>query len=186
MRGWAADVLTDPVTVVAGILLFVLAALLFRPIARRLGTPTWAAAGLLASAAAVAMLTLLPAPGHGVLGPSADTLAACGSSLGDVPGLWRGLVARDSIGERVGNFVMFVPLAFFATLAVSTPRGRRGRLLLLAALAVAAPVVIEVGQALLGAGRTCAGYDWVNNALGGLAGVAIGAVMLVTIRQNER
>jgi hypothetical protein len=204
MRGWASDVLTDPLTVIAGILLFVLAAVSSRPVARRLGTPIWVSAGLLASAAAVVMLTLLPAPGFSVAGPSGDALGACAGSLGDPAGLWRGLVARDSIGERVGNILMFVPLTFFTAISVARRRvalvaalgstrsfkrssGRPGHgLIAVAAAAVATPVVIEVVQALLGAGRTCAGYDWVNNALGGLLGVAVGAVVLGRIRQNER
>ena len=66
---------------------------------------------------------------------------------------------------------MFVPVAFFATLACRRP-------LWVATIGVLAPVAVELTQSISGAGRTCYGYDWVNNATGALLGVLGAAVLL--------
>lgn len=172
MRDWAYAVLTDPVTAVTGAALLVAAVAAAGPVARRLRWPVWATAGVLVAAAAIAVLTLLPAPGHPVNGPDAAALRACARSLTSPSVLWTyGLLSTDDRSERVGNIAMFVPLAFFLVLAAR-------RVVPVALAGVLLPVPVELAQALIGGGRTCVGYDWVNNATGALLGAGLGAVAL--------
>ncbi|MFV2086179.1 VanZ family protein [Micromonospora sp. LOL_021] len=185
MLGWAREFLAQPwpfltLAVLAGVSLLV-----HRPVAVRLGWARWPTLGMLLGAAAITALTLPPAPagtgvplapGASVSGPNGEVLTACLRSLTDPAVLWSGLVTVDSLGERVGNVVMFVPLAFCAVLAVRRPALATGLLLL-------APAGVEVAQAVLGVGRECVGYDWVNNATGVLIGAVGGGIVRLLWRR---
>lgn len=179
MRGWAADLLADPRTLVWFTGLALLALLGTWPLARRTGAPVWMVAGTLLAAAVVGTLTLSPEPGHPVLGPSPAAAGDCLGTLAD-PGAWlRALVATHSRGERVGNVLMFIPVCGLAVLVTHRPV----RVLVAGVLA---PVTLEVTQALLGAGRNCAADDWVNNATGAVLGVAAGALVLAVSARSGR
>jgi VanZ family protein len=179
------QVLADPVTFLVFLTLAALAAGLHQPVALRLHWPPWSTLGTLLALAVVGTLTLLPAPHHAVAGPSARALAECTRSLSDLGGLWQGLISTSQRGERVGNILMFAPLTFFATLASRRP-------VLVASAGVLLPAGIELAQALMGAGRTCVGYDWVNNAIGALLGtlggvaVPAAAAALAALRRWRR
>lgn len=180
MRGWAWEVITDPVTAIAAAVLLIVAVAAARPLARWRGWPVGPTFGLLVAVAAVAVLTLLPAPGHPVGGPSGTLLGGCLQALADPEQLWtRGLLATSSRGERLGNIAMLLPVTLFAVLAVR-------RVVPVAVCGVLAPVAVELAQALLGAGRTCTGYDWVNNATGALLGALLGAALLRRARRRDR
>lgn len=164
MRGWAAQFLTDPRVWVMLLGLVGLSTVFVR----RSGWKVW---GTLLSAAIVITLTLAPAPGHPVDGPSPATVADCLRSLPDPDQWWQAAVSVERRGERLGNVLMFVPICFFAVLATRRPAW-------IAVLGVLSPVVIEVSQVLVGGGRECAAEDWVNNATGALLGVCAGALAL--------
>ncbi|WBB96935.1 MULTISPECIES: VanZ family protein [unclassified Solwaraspora] len=185
MLGWAREFLSQPWPFLTLAALAGVSLLAHRPLAVRLGWARWPTLGMLLGAAAIAALTLPPAPtgsgvplapGVSVSGPDGEVFAACLRSLTDPAVLWSGLVTVDSLGERVGNVAMFVPLAFCTVLAVRRPALATGLLLL-------APVVVEVGQAVLGVGRECVGYDWVNNATGVLIGAVGGGVVRLLWRR---
>ncbi|WP_326550593.1 VanZ family protein [Micromonospora sp. NBC_01813] len=183
MLGWAREFLTQPWPFVLLVSVAAVGLVAHRPLARRLGWARWPTLGMFVGAAAIAALTLPPAPtgvgvplapGVSVDGPDGQVIAACVRSLTDPSVLWSGLVTVGSLGERVGNVAMFVPLAFCTVLAVRRPLIAVGLLLL-------APAAVEFTQAVLGMGRECVGYDWVNNATGVLVGaVAAGAVRLLS------
>lgn len=175
MLGWAADVLGDYRTWVLLGLATLVALVACRPLARRVGWPTWPTLGMLLGAALIAALTLGPAPGHPIGGPEAGAVGHCLRTLADPAGWWHALGSLDSRGERAGNVAMFVPATFFAVLATRRP-------VVVAAIGAAAPVLVELSQAVLAAGRDCAADDWVNNATGALLGAAAGAVVLVVAR----
>ncbi|WFE25758.1 VanZ family protein [Solwaraspora sp. WMMD791] len=184
MLGWAREFLSQPWPFLTLATLAVVGVLVHRPLARRLGWARWPTLAMLLGAAAVAALTLPPAPvgtgvplapGVSVSGPDAAVTTACIRSLTDPAVLWSGLVTVDSLGERVGNVAMFVPLAFCTVLAVRRPVLATGLLLL-------APAGVELAQAVTGLGRECVGYDWVNNATGVLLGAAAGGVVTVAWR----
>lgn len=172
MRSWAWQVALDPRTYVAAGLLLIVVLYLNFPLSRRLRTSPLVAAGLLSAGAVVVLLTLLPAPGHRVSRPSVARLDECVESLTSPTGLWYGLTATTDLGERVGNFLMFLPLAFFAVLAVRRP------LAVALVVCLAVPFAVETAQSALDSGRECVGYDLVNNALGAVAGAVLGAVAL--------
>jgi hypothetical protein len=176
--GWARLFLSDPRTPLAAAAFVVAALAAAWPLARLLRWSRWLTVATLLSAAAIATLTLPPAPGAPVLGPAAATLRACAGSLVDPGSLRTAFDFAAGRGERVGNIVMFVPLAFFAALASRRP-------VLAGAVAAAAPVLIELTQAMTGAGRTCYGYDWVDNATGALLG-ALGAAVLLALLRARR
>lgn len=165
MRGWASDYLSDSRIWVVAIGLAALALLAARPVARRTGWPVWTTAATLLSAAVVATLTLAPAPGMPVAGPTGAGILDCAQILVDPAEWWRGLVATGDRGERVGNVLMFMPVCFFGTLATRRPA-------VVAVIGALAPLAIEFGQVLIGGGRDCAANDWLNNATGALLGVA--------------
>ncbi|MFY1635270.1 VanZ family protein [Solwaraspora sp. WMMB335] len=189
MLGWAREFLSQPWPFLTLVLLTVVGLLVHRPLAHRLGWARWPTLGLFLGAAAVAALTLPPAPtggvpvapGASVSGADSQMVAACVRSLTDPAVLWSGLVTIDSLGERVGNVAMFVPLAFCTVLAVRRPLPATGALLLV-------PAAIELAQAMLGVGRECVGYDWVNNATGVLLGAAAGGIvrLAASFRRSPR
>ncbi len=167
--------LADPRTPVLATVFVAVALAAARPLARRLRWPLLPTVLTLLSGAAVAAMTLPPAPGAAVRGPDAAALGACARSLVDPRGLAFAFDFAAGRGERVGNIAMFVPLAFFAVLASRRP-------VLAGAVTATAPVLIEVTQVLTGAGRTCDGYDWVNNATGAVLGALGGAAVLALAR----
>lgn len=171
MRGWAADFLADPRTWVVAVSLAGLALVSARPLARRTGWPVGATAGTLLSAVLVVTLTLAPAPGHLVDGPTVAALTDCVRALADPGAWWQALASTRNQGERVGNVLMFVPVCFFAVLAT-------GRPVVVAAVGALSPVAIEVSQAIISGGRDCAADDWVNNATGAVLGTVAGALLL--------
>lgn len=163
MLGWAREYLSGPAPLVTFAVLAGLAVLGHRVLARRAGWSRWATAGLLLTLAAIAAVTLPPAPGWPTRGPSWSAGPDCARVLFD-PGLtWAGLTS-GSRGERLANTVMFLPLGFFAVLAVR----RALPAVLVAALLL--PFAVEGAQAVADAGRVCTGSDWATNALGALLG----------------
>jgi hypothetical protein len=170
VRGWASDYLSDSRSWVVAIGLAVLALAAARPVARRTGWPVWTTTAALLSAAVVATLTLAPAPGMPVVGPTGAGIVDCAQILVDPAQWWRGLVATGDRGERVGNVLMFMPVGFFAALATRRPA-------MVAVIGALAPFAIEFGQVLIGGGRDCAANDWLNNAIGALLGVAAAVVV---------
>jgi VanZ family protein len=177
VRVWAQDLLAEPAAVLVLLTLVALAAGLHQPLALRLGWRLWPTLGTLLALAAVGTLTLLPAP-HQASPPSSNALADCTRSLSDLSGLWQGLISTTQRGERLGNILMFAPLAFLATLASRRP-------VLVATAGMLLPVPIELAQAIMAAGRTCVGYDWVNNALGALLGTLAALPLVVRRREGD-
>lgn len=179
MRGWAAEYLADSRTWVVAIGLALLAVAVARPLARRTGWPVWTTVAFLLSAAVVATLTMAPAPGQPVVGPTGAGIVDCAQILVEPAEWWRGLVATGDRGERVGNVLMFMPVCFFATLASRRP-------VMVAAIGALAPFVIEFSQVLIGGGRDCAANDWLNNAVGALLGVLAAVVVRWRYPVSER
>jgi hypothetical protein len=177
VRVWTQDLLAEPATVLVLLTLVALAVGFHRPLARRLGWRVWPTLGTLLALAAVGTLTLMPAPHQASL-HSAHALADCTRSLTDPSGLWHGLISTTQRGERVGNILMFAPLTFLATLASRRPG-------LIATVGVLLPVPIELAQAIMDTGRTCVGYDWVNNALGALLGTLAALPLVARRRQDD-
>lgn len=171
MRGFAAALLSDPRSWLVLLALVALGLAATKPLARRTGRPAWVIAGVLISAAVVGMLTLSPAPGYAFDGLTPGQVPGCVRTLADPSAWWAALLSRHDRGERVGNVLMFVPVAGFAVLASRRP-------LLVGALGLVAPVAIELSQAFLGGGRDCAAPDWVNNATGAVLGALAGALVL--------
>ncbi|MDG4762954.1 VanZ family protein [Solwaraspora sp. WMMD406] len=184
MLGWAREFLSQPWPFLTLAVVTLIGVFAHRPVARRLGWRRWPTLGVFVGAAAVAALTLPPAPisstvplapGVSVSGPDGEIVAGCLRSLTDPAVLWSGLVTVDSLGERVGNVAMFVPVAFFLVLAVRRPLIGTGVLLVV-------PAMVELAQAVSGLGRQCVGYDWVNNATGVLVGAAAAGVVRLVWR----
>ncbi|MEH1124004.1 VanZ family protein [Micromonospora sp. CPCC 206061] len=171
MIGWAKAFLAEPWPALTLFFLATAAVAVFRPLSRKLGWPALPTLGALLGLAAIATLTLPPAPGT----TESSGLAACGRALADLEAFARGLVATNDRGERVGNVLMFMPFTFFATLASRRPG-------LVALVGVLLPVAIEVAQSALDLGRDCAARDWANNAIGAVLGIAFAVVMLRLIK----
>ncbi|MDQ7910276.1 VanZ family protein [Phytohabitans sp. ZYX-F-186] len=180
MLGWANDFLAQPWPALTFAVLAVVAALAHRPVARRLGWAPWPTLGAMLGAAAVATLTLLPAPGTPLAGPDLGAIGSCAGALFDPAALWHAFTTTADRGERVGNVLMFVPMTFFAILASRRPG-------LVAGVAVLVPVAIEFTQVVMSAGRACIANDWVNNAIGAVLGVLLGVlVSRMSTRQHAR
>jgi VanZ like family len=169
VRGWAIDFLSQPWPAITFLLLAALAVASHQWLAQRLDWARWATLGSLLSAALVLTLTLPPAPNMPIGVPGVADVDRCVGSLSDTGLLWQALIATTERGERVGNIVMFVPVAFFATLASRRPA-------LVAAAGVLASGGIELTQSVMHLGRECVGYDWVNNGIGAVLGVLLGAL----------
>lgn len=178
MLGWANDFLAQPWPALTFLVLTLVAAVAHRPAARRLGWAPWPTLGAMLGAAAIATLTLLPAPGTPIGGPDLSAIGSCAGALFDPPALWQALTTTADRGERVGNVLMFVPMTFFAVLASRRPG-------LIAGVAVLVPVAIEFTQVVMSAGRACIANDWVNNAIGAVLGVLLGIIATrVSTRQH--
>jgi glycopeptide antibiotics resistance protein len=173
LLGWATQFLTDARTWGVFACLALLSLATTWPLARRTGWPVWATAGMLLSAAVIATLTLAPAPGHPVGGPDLSAAGECARTLFDLPAAGRALMSTAHRGERIGNMLMFLPASAFAVLACRRP-------VAVAAIGAASPVVIELAQAMIAAGRDCAVDDWVNNAVGAVLGVLLAVTVLRT------
>lgn len=169
MRGWANEFLSQPWPALTFVVLAAGALVAHRRIATRLRWSRWPTLGALTSLAAVLTLTLPPAPGAAIGRPAWSAAGRCVESLFDPDVLWLGLITTADRGERVGNVLMFVPLAFFAVLASRRP-------VRIAVAGVLLPVGIELTQSVLNLGRECVGYDWVNNGIGALLGAVLGAL----------
>ena len=178
MRGWALDFLSQPWPAITFVLLAALAAAGHRRLAERLGWARWPTLGLLLSLAVVLTLTMPPAPDMPIGVPGVGDLDRCLGSLTNTGELRWALFATTDRGERVGNILMFVPVTFFAVLVHRRP-------VLVAVAGVLLSGAIEVAQSVLHLGRDCAGYDWVNNAIGAVLGVLLGALATrVSTRQH--
>jgi hypothetical protein len=142
-----------------GVLLVAVAAVfLAGPVARRLGDPPLTAWALLASLGAILVITLTPSP---------DVPDALGCDLRFVPLTPDALLA---VNDRSMNVLLFVPLG----LAIAGLRPRRRLAWLL--VAVGLPLAIELVQlALTPLQRTCQATDILDNWLGLLIGLAVGA-----------
>lgn len=87
----------------------------------------------------------------------------------------RTVTAQALPTETLLNAVMLVPLGVALALAAR-------RLLPAVAVLLVVPGAVEVVQTRI-PGRTCSGVDYLTNLGGGLAGVALGAVLLVVTRR---
>jgi hypothetical protein len=169
--GWARSFLSYPEPFITLAVLVLVGLAAHRPLARALGWSPWPTLGALLGAAAIAALTLPPAPGMSMGDPDRQVLVACLRRLSDPRLMWWGMVHPVSRGEQAGNVLMFVPLTFFGTLAARRP-------LLVAMVGMLLPAGVEISQAVLGGGRDCAAFDWGNNAVGALLGVLAGSLIL--------
>lgn len=80
--------------------------------------------------------------------------------------------------ELLANVAVFVPLAYFATLATQRP-------VITLAASSALSVTIEAGQALVPAlGRACDTNDWLMNTIGALAGVLLACLTIAIARRS--
>jgi hypothetical protein len=178
VRGWAIDFLSQPWPAITFVLLAALAAAGHQRLAAWLGWARWPALGLLLSLAVVLTLTLTPTPNMPIGVPGVAGVGRCVGSLSDADGLWHGLIATTDRGERVGNIAMFVPVTFFAVLASRRPAR-------VAAAGVLLSGAIEFTQSVMHLGRECVGYDWVNNAIGAVLGVLLGALAIRLSTRQE-
>lgn len=169
MRGWALDFLSEPWPALTFVLLVVAIVAGHRWIARRFGWPAWATLGMLLGLAIVLTLTLPPAPHASIGVPGVAGIDQCVGSLSDTHLLRWALTATTDRGERVGNILMFVPVTFFGVLASRRP-------VYVGAVGIVLSAAIEVAQSVMNVGRDCVGYDWVNNAIGAVLGVLLGAL----------
>ena len=128
--------------------------------------------GLLASALAIAVVTLLPQPwslpGGVNLVPFASTRQLATNSV----------AASVAVRNVAGNVLLFVPFGFFAA---AWWRGRRPWAVAVGA-AAALSVAVEVGQAVFPSGRSVDVDDVILN----VCGAAIGAGVLVVLRHVAR
>jgi VanZ family protein len=154
-----------------GLLGIVICVLLWRPLVALThwrSQPT-----LLALVSGVAALTLTLAP-KGWYG-NHRTLAQC------VPADWAEFGERVSqVGSGVEswlNIAMLVPLGFGLMMATR-------RVVWPSLFVVLLPVAIELTQIVI-PGRECSVSDWVANALGGLAGVALGWLTQTWLRARK-
>jgi len=154
-----------------GLLGIVICVLLWRPLVALThwrSQPT-----LLALVSGVAALTLTLAP-KGWDG-NHRTLAQC------VPADWSEFGERVShVGSGVEswlNIAMLVPLGFGLMMATR-------RVVWPSLFVVLLPVAIELTQIVI-PGRECSVSDWVANALGGLAGVALGWLTQTWLRARK-
>ena len=76
--------------------------------------------------------------------------------------------------EALLNTVMLIPLGLFAVLAVR-------RVWPVALFILLLPTVVELSQTRID-GRYCSGIDYVTNIIGGLVGVVLGTLILVSWR----
>lgn len=169
MRGWALDFLSEPWPALTFGLLVLVALATFRPTARWLRRPPWVTLCTQLSVAIVLTLTMPPGPGAQIGTPGVAGVGRCVASLSDAHLLLWALTATTDRGERVGNILMFVPVTFFAVLLTRRP-------VVVAAAGIGLSAAIEVTQSVMHLGRDCVGYDWVNNAIGAVLGVLLGAL----------
>lgn len=139
------------------------ALLLWRPLVRATG---WGSPGTLAAlvlGVGVLALTLTPGRAVGPRGVRSCVRAAqvqVDSKIGQIA----------TSPEALLNLVLLAPLGFALVLATR-------RAWLAALLVLALPGVVELAQTRV-PGRVCSGLDYLTNATGGLAGVALGALAL--------
>jgi VanZ like family len=154
------DVPFRPPAVVILVVGLSISVLIWRPLVRRFSWRPWPTLVALVAISVTLALTLGPGFAEGV------TIRQCvPSTRGELVGELRA-VAQSS--EGLLNLLLLVPLGVAATLATRRP-------LLVCILVIALPGLIELMQTQI-AGRVCSGTDYVENVLGGLAGVAVGAV----------
>jgi hypothetical protein len=154
------DVPIRPPAVVILVVGLLISLLLWRPLVRRFSwrpLPTLAALVVLSATLA---LTLGPGFAEGV------SIRQCvPSTRGELVSELR---AIGQSSEGLLNLLLLVPLGVAATLATRRP-------LLACVVVIALPGLIELMQSQI-PGRVCSGTDYLENVLGGLAGVAMGAV----------
>ena len=136
---------------------------LWRPVTERYGWHRRPTLGVLLSAALVGVVTLTPDGWFRLRDPQ--------SCLELAPGAFGYAGGHLLAGpQEVANILLVVPLGFFLVLA--------GRQVMAPAIVVVVlPVLVELLQAAF-AQRVCTVLDWFDNTLGGLLGVAAGAVVL--------
>jgi hypothetical protein len=159
----------------------------FRPLVRRLGTHPVVAAGLLLTAAGIAVVTLTKAPY--IVGSTNGGSGFC-LNAGWQPDLlpWP---FTGGINGRSLNVWMFVPLGVFC--ALTGTRSVAGRPpngwtpLAATALGALAPMCIEAAQRTLPLARLCDTRDVADNTYGLLIGAALGlAVREILLRARPR
>ncbi|MFG2824149.1 VanZ family protein [Kitasatospora sp. NPDC048365] len=115
--------------------------------------------------------------GLSLAGEVAATLTPTGTgSFGTSCSIGSGVWETATTQQGLMNVALYVPLAYFGTLVLRRP------LTVLAACAVLSALT-ELGQTLLGTGRSCDGADLVDNALGALLGT-VAAVLWLWLRRR--
>lgn len=150
-----------------------LAVALWRPLVARWALPRWPTLLALLSGATIGVVTLTPdgwyrvhSPGYCLRLGSGDLRFAAAHFLAGAPEMF--------------NVLLFVPLGLFLVLTLR-------RVAVPAVAVTALPVAVELFQALFGQ-RVCTVLDVLDNAAGGLVGVAAGGLVLTVERRtaNER
>lgn len=148
----------------ASVLLWLLLALaLWRPLTRRTANRRWPTLFALLSAALIGVVTLTPDGWFRLRDPR-----AC---LDVTPSELRFAATNLFAGSpEFFNVLLFLPLGYFLVLA-------SGKVPAAAVTVLVLPALAEVAQAAF-VQRVCAALDWFDNSLGGLVGVAAGAVVI--------
>ncbi|MFF7455965.1 VanZ family protein [Kitasatospora sp. NPDC008115] len=117
--------------------------------------------------------------GLSLAGEVAATLTPTSSGSSGKPtcSIGTGVWETAATPQGLMNIALYVPLAFFATLVLRRP------LTVLAACAVLSAVT-EVGQTMLGTGRSCDAADLVDNGAGALIGT-VAAVVWLWLRRHK-
>jgi hypothetical protein len=149
-----------------------LSVVIFWPLARaRRWSVSWTLLGLLALAPIIAF-TIVP-HAYDLQWAAIDRLRAYVGSFSDP---WAAPGPED---ERTANLALFVPAAFFLTLASRAP-------IRTALLGIAGPFLIEGWQAVADAGRVASAGDWLYNSGGAVAGVLAATLILPFTRRRRR
>lgn len=165
MPGWIeASLLDNAYTAVGLVVTVVVAAVVARPLARRVGVPALGAAAWLVALGVVVTLTMTPGASWA---PVTERTCSLTTWAPLEPGALLG------IDQRGANVLLLVPLGLLSAL----PRARRT---LAAALgtALAVPFVAETFQFLVPAlARVCDVEDLADNLTGAVAGAVLGLVL---------
>ena len=158
----------------------------FRPLVRTLGTHPVVAAGLLLSAAAIAVVTLTKAP-YAVGSPTGGS-GFC-LNAGWQPD-WAPWPLTGAINGRSLNVWMFVPVGLFCALtgtrSVAGSLASRWTPVALTAVGALVPLCIEAAQRTLPLARLCDTRDVADNTYGLLIGAALGlAVRQILLRTTK-
>ncbi|SHM98491.1 VanZ family protein [Cryptosporangium aurantiacum] len=160
-----------PIALVAAAVL-ALAAITWRPLARHAGTHPLVAIGLVLSVAAIAIVTLTPAPAG---------FANYWQGWGCVQAGWRPdwlpWPFEGRINGRSLNVWMFVPLGAFVALTGTRKPATLWTPFTLSAFALLLPLAVESAQRVLPLDRFCDTRDVADNTYGLVLGIALGLAL---------